>query len=62
MKELELTPEDILAEDVTEALDAPPSATVIKYRWLRWLLERWGTERPRLDATREFRQQQDIER
>ena len=44
--ELELTPEDVLAEEPEEALDAPPSAVVIRYKWLRWLLERWGTEPP----------------
>lgn len=44
--ELELTPEEILADDPEEPLDAPVTAMVIRYKWLRWLLERWGTEEP----------------
>lgn len=44
--ELELNPEDVIAPEPDEALDAPPTAVVIRYKWLRWLLERWGTEEP----------------
>ena len=54
MNSQELNPEEIV-DEVDEPRDAPPSAVVIRFKWLRWLLEktpglqeRQGTARKRL--------------
>lgn len=54
MNAQELNPEEIL-DEVDEPRDAPPSAVVIRFKWLRWLLEKTpglqekqGTARKRL--------------
>lgn len=39
MEPQQLTPEDIV-DDVDEPRDAPPSATVVRFQWLRWILEK----------------------
>lgn len=39
MEPQQLTPEDIV-DEVDEPRDAPPSATVVRFQWLRWLLEK----------------------
>jgi hypothetical protein len=38
MQAQQLTPEEIV-DDVDEPRDAPPSATVVRWQWLRWILE-----------------------
>ena len=39
MEPQQLTPEEIV-DEVDEPRDAPPSATVVRFQWLRWLLEK----------------------
>ena len=39
MESQQLTPEEIV-DEVDEPRDAPPSATVVRFQWLRWLLEK----------------------
>jgi len=39
MESQQLTPEEIV-DEVDDPRDAPPSATVVRFQWLRWLLEK----------------------